>query len=157
MVDAEGFRLRPAQIVIRNLLRVVDLLPAFYAVGGICCAISPKYQRLGDIAATPLSSTRLPKKSPTSNCYSAGDTTPCETMHISPPSYENLFRPAKLASLSKPSPAALNSILPPDSNSTAKSPDRLSSLVSFPEETLEGMTDEQYVRNVVDLIYRPTV
>ena len=51
VVDAEGFRLRPAQIVIRNLLRVVDLLPAFYAVGGICCALSRKYQRLGDIAA----------------------------------------------------------------------------------------------------------
>ena len=51
VVDAEGFRLRPAQIVIRNLLRVIDLLPAFYAVGGVSCALSPKYQRLGDFAA----------------------------------------------------------------------------------------------------------
>src|SRR6202790_2041855 len=54
VVDAEGFRLRPAQIVIRNLLRVVDLLPALYAVGGICCALSPKYQRLGDFAANTI-------------------------------------------------------------------------------------------------------
>ena len=42
VIDAEGFRLRPSQIVIRNLLRVVDLLPAFYAVGGLCCALSSK-------------------------------------------------------------------------------------------------------------------
>src|SRR5271165_4724565 len=51
VIDAEGLRLRPAQIVIRNLLRLVDLLPAFYAVGGICCALSRKFQRLGDFAA----------------------------------------------------------------------------------------------------------
>jgi hypothetical protein len=32
-------------------LRVIDVFPAFYAVGGVCCVLSPKYQRLGDIAA----------------------------------------------------------------------------------------------------------
>src|SRR3984957_13292734 len=37
VVDAEGFHLRLTQIVIRNLLRVIDLLPAFYAIGGVCC------------------------------------------------------------------------------------------------------------------------
>src|SRR5580704_3360549 len=51
VIDAEGFRLRPSQIVIRNLLRVVDLLPAFYAVGGISCLLSSRYQRLGHLAA----------------------------------------------------------------------------------------------------------
>jgi len=34
---------------------------------------------------------------------------------------------------------------------------RLRGIIAFPEEALEGMTDEQYVRNVVDLIYRPTL
>ena len=53
VVDAEGFRLRPSQIVIRNLLRVVDLLPAFYAVGGICCALSLKYHAWAILPPTP--------------------------------------------------------------------------------------------------------
>ena len=64
VVDAEGFRLQPSQIVMRNLLRVVDLLPAFYAVGGICCALSRKFQRLGDIAANTVVIYTAPEKIP---------------------------------------------------------------------------------------------
>src|SRR5580704_15119685 len=64
VVDAEGFRLRPVQIVIRNLLRLVDLLPAFYAVGGICCALSRKFQRLGDFAANTVVIHAAPEKIP---------------------------------------------------------------------------------------------
>src|SRR5208282_5287022 len=45
VIDAEGYRLRPAQIVIRNLLRIVDTLPALYAVGGIACLFSKRSQR----------------------------------------------------------------------------------------------------------------
>jgi hypothetical protein len=29
------------------------------------------------------------------------------------------------------------------------------SMVKFPEEALHGLTDEQYLRNIVDIIYRP--
>jgi hypothetical protein len=35
--------------------------------------------------------------------------------------------------------------------------DHLRPIVPFPEESLAGLTDEQYVRNIVDLIYRPAV
>ena len=34
VMDEQGLRLRPSQIVIRNLLRFVDCLPAFYLLGG---------------------------------------------------------------------------------------------------------------------------
>src|ERR1051325_9168127 len=51
VVDAHGLRVQFNQIVIRNLLRPVDMLPAFYLVGGIACTLSRKSQRLGDIAA----------------------------------------------------------------------------------------------------------
>src|SRR5260370_8847071 len=64
VIDAEGLRLRPAQIVIRNLLRLVDLLPAFYDVGGICCALSRKFQRLGDFAANTVVIHAAPEKIP---------------------------------------------------------------------------------------------
>jgi hypothetical protein len=32
--------------------------------------------------------------------------------------------------------------------------DHLKQLVQFPDEAVEGLTDEQYVRNVVDLLFQ---
>ena len=51
VVDAQGLRLRPAQVVLRNLLRSVDFLPGAYLVGATACLLSSKSQRLGDLAA----------------------------------------------------------------------------------------------------------
>ena len=51
VMDAQGLRLQFSQIVIRNLLRFIDMLPAFYLVGGIACLLSRRAQRLGDFAA----------------------------------------------------------------------------------------------------------
>jgi uncharacterized RDD family membrane protein YckC len=157
VVDAEGFRLRPSQIVMRNLLRVVDLLPAFYAVGGICCALSRKYQRLGDIAANTVVIYIAPEKIPDLELLFSG-------------TYNSLRNHAHLAARLRKSisPAEARLALEAIARRAELAPSsrlelyrqlaqRLRSLVAFPEETLEGMTDEQYVRNIVDLIYRPTV
>src|ERR1041385_4715774 len=54
VMDAQGLRLQFSQIVIRNLLRFVDALPAFYLVGGIVCLASGRAQRLGDLAANTI-------------------------------------------------------------------------------------------------------
>src|SRR5580704_16947877 len=157
VIDAEGFRLRPSQIVIRNLLRVVDLLPAFYAVGGLCCALSSKYQRLGDIAGN------------TVVIYTNSEKiTDIELLFIG--SYNSLRNHAHLAAQLRKSISpgearlALEAVasraeLEPSSRLELyrQVAQRLHLLVSLPEETLEGMTDEQYVRNIVDLIYRPTL
>ena len=43
VMDAQGLRLDFSQIVIRNLLRVIDLLPAFYMVGGLVHRFSKTY------------------------------------------------------------------------------------------------------------------
>jgi uncharacterized RDD family membrane protein YckC len=51
VMDEEGRRLQPAQIVMRNLLRSVDVLPACYLVGGAGMLLSRRRQRLGDLAA----------------------------------------------------------------------------------------------------------
>jgi uncharacterized RDD family membrane protein YckC len=51
VVDSSGLRLTLSQIVVRNLLRVVDMLPAAYAIGGLCCLVTKHWQRLGDLAA----------------------------------------------------------------------------------------------------------
>src|SRR5687768_5744415 len=60
VVDIRGLRLHFSQVGIRNLLRVVDGLPLFYAVGGISCLLSSRCQRLGDIAANTVV-IRIPK------------------------------------------------------------------------------------------------
>lgn len=54
VMDEQGLRLQFSQIVIRNLLRALDSLPAFYLVGGLACLISRRAQRLGDIAANTI-------------------------------------------------------------------------------------------------------
>ena len=37
---------------VRNLIRIVDFLPAFYTIGMITVVLTPKNQRLGDLAAS---------------------------------------------------------------------------------------------------------
>jgi uncharacterized RDD family membrane protein YckC len=52
--DKAGLRLTLGQSAIRNLLRIVDLLPGLYLVGGACALIDPHGRRLGDLAAGTL-------------------------------------------------------------------------------------------------------
>src|SRR5262249_50380888 len=51
VVDAHGFRLEPAQVIVRNLMRAIDALPGLYLVGGVACFFHRHHRRLGDIAA----------------------------------------------------------------------------------------------------------
>ena len=50
VVDVGGQRPSVRQMVIRNLLRAVDLLPWLYLVGGAACLLTRRTQRLGDLA-----------------------------------------------------------------------------------------------------------
>lgn len=51
VVRAGGGRVRLIDSAVRNLVRIVDFLPAFYLVGIVAAALSPRVQRLGDMAA----------------------------------------------------------------------------------------------------------
>lgn len=51
VMDERGNKLVLSQIVMRNLLRMADLLPLLYVVGGISCLVTRHAQRLGDLAA----------------------------------------------------------------------------------------------------------
>lgn len=61
VVDSRARRLRGSQVVVRNLFRVIDMFPVFYAVGGVASLLHPRFQRLGDMAAGTLV-VRLPKR-----------------------------------------------------------------------------------------------
>jgi uncharacterized RDD family membrane protein YckC len=51
VVQADGQPARLRAVVVRNLVRIVDMLPTMYAVGVITILASKRSQRLGDLAA----------------------------------------------------------------------------------------------------------
>ena len=154
VMDAQGLRLEFSQIVIRNLLRSVDLLPAFYLVGGAACLLSSRAQRLGDFAA---------------------NTIVIRTPRIFEPDLEQLlagkynsFRDhphlcARLRQRTSPTEAALalQALLRRDELDPAarlllfqRIAAHFRSRVPFPQESTEGLSDEQYIRNVVEVLFR---
>ena len=51
VVDVRGGPLGVGQAIVRNLVRIVDFLPSYYAVGVIAIFATARNQRLGDLAA----------------------------------------------------------------------------------------------------------
>src|SRR6266704_3336479 len=154
VVDAEGLRLQFHQIVTRNLLRFVDSLPAFYLVGGIVSLLNPACQRLGDIAANTIVIRNPRLMEPDLDQLLAGK-------YNSLRQYPHLA--ARLRQLVLPTEAALavQALLRRDEFEPVARIELFAELaahfrqkVEFPSEAIEGITDEQYLRNVVDVLYR---
>ncbi|MBI4325016.1 MAG: RDD family protein [Chloroflexi bacterium] len=155
VMDAQGLRLQFSQIVIRNLLRFVDMLPAFYLVGGLACLISRRAQRLGDFAANTIVVYQPRHAEPDLDQLLAGKFNSLrEYPHLE----------ARLRQRVSPAEAglAVQALLRRDEFEPAARLElfaeiagHLRSLVEFPPEAIEGITDEQYVRNVVDVVFRP--
>ncbi len=155
VVDEHGLRLTFGQIVIRNLLRFVDMLPAFYLVGGLACLVSRRCQRLGDFAANTVV-VRIPKVSQPDVTSVLGDKFNSFRNH---PHLE-----AKLRQEVSPQQAriALQAIIrredldPVDRMELfANIAQQFKSIIEFPPGELDGVSDEQYVRNILDSLYRP--
>lgn len=51
VVAGDGSRLTTTQAVLRNVVRLIDVLPLFYLIGASIIWISKRNQRLGDMAA----------------------------------------------------------------------------------------------------------
>ena len=54
VMNASGGRLSITNVVIRNLIRVVDMLPVLMFLGGVVAFIDPSHRRLGDMAANTI-------------------------------------------------------------------------------------------------------
>lgn len=154
VVDAQGLRLQFSQIAIRNLLRFVDALPAFYLVGGVACLLNRRGQRLGDVAANTVV-IRNPKiEQP-------------DLDQVLPGKYNSLGGHPHLEARLRQRVSAAEAAL---ALAAVLRSERLEALerialfrelaghfrqkVPFPTEATEGLSDEQYVRNVVDVLYR---
>lgn len=157
VMDANGLRLQPSQIVMRNLLRAVDSLPFFYLLGGITSLINRNGQRLGDLAANTI-------------VVKSGKTLEPDLDLILEKNAYNSLRAyphltARLRQQVVPEEAAValhalmrrNELLP---ESRVALFDEIAGLfkakVAFPQEAVEGVSDEQYVRNVVDVLFKST-
>jgi uncharacterized RDD family membrane protein YckC len=154
VMDAQGLRLQVNQVVIRNLLRFVDMLPVCYLVGGITCLVDARARRLGDIAANTVV-VHLPQRSePDLDQLLAGKFNSLRQQ----PHLE-----ARLRQRVSPDEArlALQALVRRDDLDPAARPalfaelaDHFKALVTFPPELVEAMPDEQFVRNVADILFR---
>ena len=155
VMDAQGLRLQFNQILMRNLLRFADLLPGCYLVGGVACLLSRRAQRLGDLAANTVV-VHIPKHAePDLDQLLAGKFNSLRQF----PHLE-----ARLRQRATPEEArlALQSLvrrddLDPDARVRlfADLAEHFKTLVAFPPEAIDAMPDEQYIRNVVDILFRP--
>lgn len=154
VVDAEGMQLEPKQVVLRNLLRIVDGLPFFYLVGGAACFFSRQCQRVGDMAAgTVVLRNVAPLGADFDRLLGDKYNSLRDHPHLAarlrqrvPPAEARL---ALLALVRRPR-------LDPDRRVEvfARLAEHFRAVVPFPEHASQGVTDEQYVRNVADVLFQ---
>lgn len=155
VMDEAGLALQPSQIVLRNLLRSVDALPGLYLLGGAFMLLSRHGQRLGDYAANTVvvvaRQERLPDVEP---LLEERYNTLRDEPHLA----------ARLAQRLTPEEATLGlrallrrNQLDPDARVRLfhELADLYRAKVPFPDAVVEHLADEQYVRNVVDVVFRP--
>lgn len=154
VMDAQGLRLHFHQVLLRNLLRFVDMLPAFYLVGGLACLLSRRAQRLGDFAANTIVVHHVKYLEPDLDQLLAGKFNSLR-QH---PHLEARLRQRVSAAEAR---LALQALVRRDElDPTARVvlfeelASHFKSIVTFPPETVEAMPDEQYVRNIVDILFR---
>lgn len=154
VVDSQGLRLQFSQIAFRNLMRFIDCLPVFYLVGGIACFVNRHVQRLGDVAAGTVV-IKLPILSQ-------------PNLDLILPGKFNSFRryPHLAARLRQSTPpaladVALQALLRRDQFDPAERAvllqeiaERFRSIVAFPEDEVRDLPHEQYLRNVVEILFR---
>jgi uncharacterized RDD family membrane protein YckC len=95
VVRLDGSRVGFVTSAVRNLLRLIDFLPALYAVGTVAMIATARHQRLGDLAAgtivvrdqrgAPASVFSLPPPSPTPASPGASGVATLPTAETAPP------------------------------------------------------------------------
>ena len=153
VIDARGLRLSFAQVVLRNLLRFVDALPVFYLVGGLAALLNRRAQRLGDLAADTLVVWQPAEPQPD---FAALRGDKYNSLRAHAPAVARLrqaISPAEARAVW--SAVARRDQFAPEARVRlfADLAAYLRKIAAAPAEAAEGVTDEQFVRNVVDVLY----
>ncbi len=154
VIDMDGMRLKFHQVAIRNLLRSLDSLPAFYFVGGIAVLASRRRQRLGDfVANTVVVKISTPEK-PDFSCISSDK---FNSLRKHPEIIGELRNrlPQSLMLL------ALKTAMRRDMIEAERRQEIFSELrmeirkyASIPAEIEEDLSDERFVFNVIDVVLK---
>lgn len=153
VVDERGLRLTVEQVVMRNLLRAVDVLPACYLVGGLAALASTRGQRLGDLAAATIVVREPVLSAPDwGQLGSVRYNSLREHPHVAA-RFRQAMTPAEVRVAVQA--LARRPDLEPEARVAlfADIAAHLRGLATLPPEAAEGISDEQLVRNVVDVIY----
>jgi uncharacterized RDD family membrane protein YckC len=154
VIDVQGLRLQWSQVALRNLFRVVDMLPLTYLIGGSVALLTRYGQRLGDLAANTVVAHQRETQAP-------------DLDQIAPAKYNSLLGWPNLAARLRGAadPGAVAIAVQAVANRNSYDPlARINvfrdlaayfrDLAPYPEAALEGLTDEQFVRSVLRVIYR---
>ena len=153
VMDEQGLRLEFSQVVVRNLLRFVDYLPALYLVGGAACVLTARSQRLGDLAANTIVARAESRTQPDLAQLLAGS-------YNSLLDYPHLAARLRHRASPRAAAVALDALLRRNEFRPEARLDLFAELaayfrglVEFPPEATEQLSDEQYVRDAVEILY----
>jgi len=152
VVDAQGLKLQFQQIAVRNILRFVDSLPVLYFVGGAAALLSRDAQRLGDMAANTV-------------VIRQNQFAPVDPAIFATARYNSLLDYPHLAAVlrQRSAPALVDIALQAVSRRDELSPEaqlqvfgelgaRFRRITRIPDEVMATLTDEQLVRNVLQVV-----
>ena len=154
VIDRQSVKLDIEQIVLRNILRVVDSLPGFYLIGVIVIFFNDRNQRFGDIVGNTLviHKNKIPKP------HFEGFRLEKYNSLLQYPNLVNRLRnnlPSEAAQIGIDAILRCDDFTPENRlivfNKIATF---YQSVVPFPESITEVISDEQYVRNVIQLLYQ---
>ena len=154
VIDSHGLRLRLSQVALRNVMRLFDSLPLLYLAGAAASLFSRNLQRLGDLVANTVVVRERRWEEP-------------DIERIAPAKYTSLLAwphlAARLRSVVEPEAVAMavRAVTRRDEYAPAARvelfqmlAEHFRGLVTFPEAALEGISDEEYVRSVLRVVYR---
>ena len=154
VVSVDGSKLQFSQVVMRNLLRVVDLVPFFFGVGGIVALFDRLGRRLGDIVGGTVVVLNARVERPVIGTVEEEKYNSLRDrrvlvgrlrQEISPGMGELLLR-------------AIERRESLDTSARIKLFDDLAtwikSLINIPDTLLDGVSNERFVVNVVDIIFQ---
>jgi uncharacterized RDD family membrane protein YckC len=153
VMDARGLRLSFAQIVLRNLLRFIDGLPLFYLVGGITALVNRRGQRLGDLAADTLVVWEPQEPQPDFAALRGDKYNSLREHSAVVARLRQAIAPAEARTLW--AAVARREQLEPEARVRlyAEMAEHVRGLAAAPPEVTDGISDEQLIRNVVDVLY----
>ena len=156
MIDAQGLRLQFPQVALRNLLRVIDMLPLFYLVGGDRGLFSRNVPAPGRPGGQHGGGARAAVgSSPTSSRSRPPDTIRC---------WRGRTWRRACAAVANPEAVgmAVRAVAQRDGYDPSARVELFRDLAAYfrglvrvpRSRGLEGLTDEQFVRSVLRVIYR---